>query len=172
VNRSISRARTVRSCAVGHTSILVTYQPVANRQRRKSGIASRPTSEMAMGGFRAADRATDRLREIADTSEYNIMQPNTLFGTFLFGATTLFAVSAFAEPVTLVCRNANFGSRVAPWSFILDAEAKTANNYTATITDHAVHWWDPKIEGYYTLDRTTGALSTTGGANYTCHRKK
>jgi hypothetical protein len=100
------------------------------------------------------------------------MRLNTAFGAFLFGATALFAVAAFAEPVTLVCKSANVGSGVAPWSFILDVEAKKANNYTATITDHEVHWWDPKVEGYYALDRTTGALSVTGGANYTCHRHK
>ena len=100
------------------------------------------------------------------------MQLNTFFGALLFGAVGLFAVSALAKPVSLVCKDAHFGSRLPPWSLILDVEAKTADNYTATVTDHAIHWWDPKVEGYYTLDRTTGALSTTGGANYICHRHR
>jgi hypothetical protein len=102
-------------------------------------------------------------------TEHNILHPKTVIAALLVDGAILLPVSAFAEPVTLVCESANPRNGIGAWSFVVDVEAKIANNYTATITEQDVRWWDPRVEGYFTFDSRTSARTMSGGPKYICH---
>ena len=65
----------------------------------------------------------------------------------------------------MTCSNPTSG---ASWQITIDFERRTVDSYAATISDSTISWRDPRDQGNYTLDRSSGNLtvavpSSTGG---------
>jgi hypothetical protein len=65
----------------------------------------------------------------------------------------------------MTCSNPASG---ASWQIAIDFERRTVDSYPATISDSTISWRDPRDQGNYTLDRSSGNLtvaipSSTGG---------
>ena len=65
----------------------------------------------------------------------------------------------------MTCTNPASG---ASWRITIDFERRTVDSYAATISDSTISWRDPRDQGNYTLDRSSGNLtvavpSSTGG---------
>jgi len=65
----------------------------------------------------------------------------------------------------ITCTNPASG---ASWQITIDFERRTVDSYAATISDSTISWRDPRDQGNYSLDRSSGNLtvaipSSTGG---------
>lgn len=65
----------------------------------------------------------------------------------------------------MTCTNPASGSS---WQITIDFDRRTVDSYAATIDDTTISWRDPRDQGNYALDRSSGNLtvavpSSTGG---------
>lgn len=77
-------------------------------------------------------------------------------------ASPSYAVDTRHDPSSVTCTNPVSGVH---WQIVIDYQKKTVDSFPAAITRSEISWFDPRDQGYNTIDRASGELVTAVGSS-------
>lgn len=77
-------------------------------------------------------------------------------------ASSSYAVDTRQDPSSVTCTNPVSGVH---WQIVIDYQKKTVDSFPAAITRSEISWFDPRDQGYNTIDRASGELVTAVGSS-------